>query len=164
MPGAFDPVRHGSSPGSPPGTWADGPRRLPMHASPTQRATGFLALLGQLGAARGTAERARPPVAVLDTGPIRRSRLTTRAIAARPWLAVKRLPRYAPELSDLASPPGQAIQRCRRDRKPHQRANRTVADPGALDRAPLTPPPSTTRNNPIHRLFPYSLLRAYPDR
>ena len=136
MPGAFDPVRHGSSPGSPPGTWADRPRRLPVPASPTRRATGFLALLDQLGAARGTAERAQPPVAMLDTGPIRRSTPTTRALAARPWLTIEWLPKYAPELSDPASPPGQAIERCRRDLKPHQRANRTVADPGALDRAP----------------------------
>src|SRR3954467_6836762 len=51
MLGAFDPVPHGSSP------WAEGPRRLLVHTSPTKRSTDFVALLDQLGAAYGTAER-----------------------------------------------------------------------------------------------------------
>src|SRR4051812_24191735 len=100
MLGAFDPVR----------------RRLLVHTSPTKRSTDFVALLDQLG----SAERARPLVAVLDNGPIHRSKLTTRALAERPWLTLEWLPKYAPELND--------IERCWRDLKQHYLANRTFAD------------------------------------
>src|SRR4051812_2949706 len=109
MLGAFDPVR----------------RRLLVHTSPTKRSTDFVALLDQLGAAYGTAERTRPLVAVLDNGPIHRSKLTTRALAERTWLTLEWLPKYAPELNDP--------ERCWRDLKQHQRANRTFADPDALE-------------------------------
>jgi hypothetical protein len=111
MLGAFDPVH----------------RRLLVHASPTKRSTDFVELLDQLGAAYGTAERARPLVAVLDNGPIHRSKLTTRAQALRPWLTLEWLPKYAPELND--------IERCWRDLKQHQLANRTFVDADALARA-----------------------------
>src|SRR3954449_9702261 len=111
MLGAFDPVQ----------------RRLLVHTSPTKRSTDFVALLDQLGAAYGTTERIRPLVAVLDNGPIHRSKLTTRALAQRPWLTLEWLPKYAPELND--------IERCWRDLKQHQLANRTFADPDALARA-----------------------------
>jgi transposase len=111
MLGAFDPVH----------------RRLLVHTSPTKRSTDFVALLDQLGAAYGTAERTRPLVAVLDNGPIHRSKLTTKALAARPWLTLEWLPKYAPELND--------IERCWRDLKQHQLANRTFADADALARA-----------------------------
>src|SRR4051812_27051155 len=100
MLGAFDPVR----------------RKLLVHTSPTKRSTDFVALLDQLG----TTERARPLVAVLDNGPIHRSKLTTRALAERPWLTLEWLPKYAPELND--------IERCWRDLKQHYLANRTFAD------------------------------------
>ncbi len=113
--GAFDPV----------------PRSLLVHTSPTKRSTDFIDRLDQLG----TAERARPLVAVLDTGPIHRSRLTTKALARRPWLTLEWLPQYAPELNDPGSRPGQAIERCWRDLKQHYLANRTVADLDALARA-----------------------------
>jgi transposase len=115
MLGAFDPVN----------------RRLLVHTSPTKRSTDFIALLDQLGAA----ERTRPLVAVLDNGPIHRSKLTTRALAQRPRLTLEWLPKYAPELNDSGSRPGQAIERCWRDLKQHQLANRTFADPDVLDRA-----------------------------
>src|SRR4051812_34203121 len=59
MLGAFDPVH----------------RRLLVHTSPTKRSTDFVALLDRLGAAYGTAERARPLIAVLDNGPIHTSKL-----------------------------------------------------------------------------------------
>src|SRR4051794_18067136 len=108
MLGAFDPVH----------------RRLLVHTSPTKRSTDFVALLDQLGAAYGTAERTRPLVAVLDNGPIHTSKLTTKALAARPWLTLEWLPKYAPELND--------IERCWRDLKQHQLANRTFADADAL--------------------------------
>jgi len=111
MLGAFDPVY----------------RRLLVHTSPTKRSTDFVALLDHLGAVYGTAERTRPLVAVLDNGPIHTSKLTTRALAQRPWLTVEWLPKYAPELND--------IERCWRDLKQHQLANRTFADPDALERA-----------------------------
>jgi transposase len=111
MLGAFDPVR----------------RQLLVHASATKRSADFVALLDQLGAAYGTAERARPLVAVLDNGPIHRSKLTTRALAQRPWFTLEWLPKYAPELND--------IERCWRDLKQHQLANRTFADADALERA-----------------------------
>jgi hypothetical protein len=70
LPGAFDPVPHGSSP------WAEDPRRLLVHTSPGKRSTDFVARLDQLGAAYGTAERAPPLVVVLDNGPIHRSKPT----------------------------------------------------------------------------------------
>jgi hypothetical protein len=113
------------APGSSP--WAEGPPRLLVHTSPTKRSTDFLALLDQLGAVYGTTECARPLVAVLDNGPIHTSKLTTRALARRPWLTLEWLPKYAPELND--------IERCWRDLKQHQLANRTFADPDALARA-----------------------------
>src|SRR5690349_13063778 len=107
MLGAFDPVS----------------RRLLVHISPTKRSTDCVDLLYQLG----TAERTRPLVAVLDNGPIHRSKLTTRALAERKWLTLEWLPEYAPELND--------IERCWRDLKQHYLANRTVADADALERA-----------------------------
>ena len=73
MLGAFDPVH----------------RRLLVHTSATKRSTDFVALLDQLGAAYGTAERTRPLVAILDNGPIHRSKLTTKAFAQRPWLTLE---------------------------------------------------------------------------
>src|SRR3954447_17576588 len=111
MLGAFDPVH----------------RHLLVHTSPTKRSTDFVALLDQLGAAYGTTERNRPLVAVLDNGPIHRSKLTTKALAARPWLTLEWLPKYAPELND--------IERCWRDLKQHQLANRTFSDADTLARA-----------------------------
>src|SRR5215204_2098273 len=78
MLGAFDPVH----------------RRLLVHTSATKRSTDFVALLDRLGAAYGTAERARPLVAVLDNGPIHTSKPTTKALAARPWLTLEWLPKY----------------------------------------------------------------------
>ena len=110
-------------------------RRLLVHTSPTKRATDFVDLLDQLGAACGTAERTRPLVAVLDNGPIHTSKLTTKALAQRPWLTLEWLPKYAPELNGPGSRPGQAIERCWRDLKQHYLATRTFADPDALARA-----------------------------
>src|SRR6188472_4044929 len=89
MLGAFDPLR----------------RRLLVHTSPTKRSTDFVALLDQLGTAYGTAERARPLVAILDNGPIHTSKPATRALAERPWLTLEWLPKYAPEPNDPGSRP-----------------------------------------------------------
>ena len=119
MLGAFDPLR----------------RRLLVHTSATKRPPDFIALLDQLGAVYGTSEPTRPLVAVLDNGPIHTSKPTTKALAARPWLTLEWLPKYAPELNDPGSSPGQAIERCWRDLKQHHLANRTFADADALARA-----------------------------
>ena len=121
MLGAFDPLPHGSSP------WAEGPRRLLVHTSATQRSTDFVALLDQLGAAYGTAERARPLVAVLDNRPIHTSKLTARALAELTWLTLEWLPKHVPEPN--------SIERYWRDLKQHYLANRSFADADALARA-----------------------------
>jgi hypothetical protein len=109
MLGAFDPVR----------------RRLLVHTSPTKRSTDFVDLLDRLGAAYGTAERARPLVAVLDNGPIHTSN---------------------------------DIERCWRDLKQHQLANRTFADADALTRAI---PDAVTRLNHDRQTNP-SPIRSRP--
>jgi transposase len=64
-------------------------------------------------------------VLVLDNGPIHTSGASRRALAARPWLAVEWLPKYAPELND--------IERSWRDLKRHYLAHRTFRDADALD-------------------------------
>src|SRR5829696_1727536 len=132
MLGAFDPVH----------------RRLLVHTSPTKRSTDFVALLDRLGAAYGTAKRARPLVAVLDNGPIHTSKLTTKALAARPWLTLEWLPKYAPELND--------IERCWRDLKQHYLANRTFADLDALER---TIPNAVAHFNYERQTYPSPIRR-----
>ena len=131
MLGAFDPVC----------------RRLLVHTSATKRSTDFIVLLDHLGAASSTAEQTRPLVAVLDNGSIHRSKLTTKALAERPWLTLEWLPKYAPELND--------IERCWRDLKQHQLANRTFADADALARAI---PDAVARLNHERQLHPSPIL------
>ena len=132
MLGAFDPVH----------------RRLLVHTSATKRSTDFIHLLDQLGAAYGTAERARPLVAVLDNGPIHTSKLTTKALAQRPWLTLESLPKYAPELT--TSNDAGAIS---------SSINLPIAlsPMSTLSTAPslMLSPFSTTSGNPIHRPFPH---------
>ena len=65
-------------------------------------------------------------VLVLDNGPIHTSKATARALAARPWLTVEWLPKYAPELND--------IERSWRDLKRHYLAQQTFRDVDHLDR------------------------------
>lgn len=63
---------------------------------------------------------AKPTVIARDNSPIRSSKLSTKALAARPWLTVDRSPRYAaPDLND--------IKRRWCDLKRHHLANRTSA-------------------------------------
>ena len=64
---------------------------------------------------------------VLDNGPIHTGKAATAALAARPWLTVEWLPKYAPELND--------IERSWRDLKRHYLAHRTFRDADQLDRA-----------------------------
>ena len=95
--------------------------------SATKRSTDFVALLQAVD--RRCAPRpgavVKPTVIVLDNGPIHTSKLSTEALAARPWLTVEWLPKYAPELND--------IERSWRDLKRHHLANRTFRSLDELD-------------------------------
>jgi len=95
--------------------------------SQTKRSTDFISLLEVLDrhCAPPTQAAAKPPVIVLDNGPIHTSKLSTKALAARPWLTVEWLPKYAPELND--------IERSWRDLKRHHLANRTFRSRADLD-------------------------------
>lgn len=101
--------------------------QLIVLTSATKRSTDFVALLEVLD--RSCAPRANviapPVVIVLDNGPIHTSKLSTKALAARPWLTVEWLPKYAPELND--------IERSWRDLKRHHLANRTFPSVDHLD-------------------------------
>jgi transposase len=110
MLGTFDPIR----------------RQVRVRTSASKRSTDFVDLLDDLGKVHGRGERTKPLVVVMDNGPIHTSKLTTKALAARPWLTLEWLPKYAPELND--------IERCWRDLKRHHLANRTFADADDLDR------------------------------
>ena len=104
-------------------------RRLIGNTSATQRSHDFIALLGRLDAADGPCPD-RPPkpvVLVLDNGPIQTSKASRAALAARPWLTIEGLPKYAPERND--------IERSWRDLKRHFLAHQTFSDPDHLDRA-----------------------------
>ena len=100
-----------------------------VHTSPTKRSGDFVALLERLDRAYGPVPgQARTPVVlVLDNGPIHTSKATVAALAARPWITVEWLPRYAPELN--------AIEGTWRDLKRHHLAHRTFRDAGDLDQA-----------------------------
>jgi hypothetical protein len=102
-------------------------REVIVHTSPTKRSRDFLALLDEIERRYGPggAAPARPLVLVLDNGPIHTSKLTTKALAERPWLTVEWLPKYAPELND--------IERAWRDLKHHHLAHRTFTDAHDLD-------------------------------
>jgi len=110
MLGAFDPIRV----------------ELLVHTSASKCSTDFIDLLNALEASYGGATRTRPLVAVMDNGPIHTSKLTTKALAERPWLTVEWLPKYAPELNE--------IEHSWRDLKRHHLANRTFVDADDLDR------------------------------
>jgi transposase len=69
----------------------------------------------------------KPFILVLDNGPIHTSKASQAALAARPWLTVEWLPKYAPELND--------IERAWRDLKRHFLAHQTFTDTDHLDRA-----------------------------
>jgi transposase len=101
--------------------------KLLVHTSATKRSSDFVGLLDHIGQAYGERERLKPLVVVMDNGPIHTSKLTTKALAERPWLTLEWLPKYAPELN--------AIERCWRDLKRHHLANRTFADADDLDHA-----------------------------
>jgi transposase len=102
-------------------------RELIVHTSQTKRSTDLVALLEQIDHRFGPqpGRAARPAVLVLDNGPIHTSRLTGKALAARPWLTVEWLPKYAPELND--------IELAWRDLKRHHLAHRTFVDAEHLE-------------------------------
>jgi transposase len=100
---------------------------LTVLTSGTKRSTDFVDLLEALDRAYAPppGSPAKPTIIVLDNGPIHTSRLSTNALAARPWLTVEWLPKYAPELND--------IERSWRDLKRHHLANRTFRSLDDLD-------------------------------
>jgi hypothetical protein len=102
---------------------------LIVHTSRTKRSTDFVALLDALDRRLGPQSgRGVPPlVLALDHGSIHTSRLSRQALAARPWLTVEWLPKYAPELNE--------IERAWRDLKRHFLAHRIFMDADDLDAA-----------------------------
>jgi transposase len=101
--GAFDAARH----------------ELVVVTSARKRSADFLLLLARLDRLHGPApgRPERPVVLVLDNGPIHTSKATAKALAARPWLTVEWLPKYASELN--------AIEHRWRDLKAHFLAHHT---------------------------------------
>ena len=85
--------------------WGTG--ELTVHTSRTKRSTDFICLLETVDVLYGPGTRLNhvPVVLVLDNGPIHNngpihtSHLTQEALAARAWLTVEWLPKYAPELN-----------------------------------------------------------------
>lgn len=76
---------------------------LTVHTSSTKRSRDFIALLERLDAQYGPGTRLEPVpvVLVLDNGPIHTSKLSQKALAARPWIQVEWLAKYAPELNAI---------------------------------------------------------------
>jgi len=105
-------------------------RELVVHTSPTKRSGDFIAHLEQLDRLYGPrpGQPFTPVVLVEDNGLIHTSRLALAALAARAhWLTVEWLPKYAPELNDIAI--------IWHDLKAPHLAHQTFADTDALDRA-----------------------------
>jgi transposase len=102
---------------------------LVVITSASKRSGDFADLLACLDRLYGPrpGRASRPVVLVLDNGPIHTSKASTKALAARPWLTVEWLPRYAPELND--------IERSWRDLKRHYLAQQTFRDVRHLDTA-----------------------------
>ena len=102
-------------------------RDLTVQTSTTGRRTDLIALLALLDSRYGPqpGRTAGPVVLVPDNGPIHTSKATTAAIAARPWLTVAWLPRYAPERNDI-EPTWRDLQR-------HHLTHRTFQDEANLD-------------------------------
>ena len=102
---------------------------LIVSTSASKRSSDFIDFLGRLDAIYGPCPGRldKPVVLVLDNGPIHTSKASIAALAARPWLTVEWLPKYAPELND--------IERSWRDLKGNFLAHQTFADADHLDRA-----------------------------
>jgi transposase len=105
-------------------------RELIVHTSPRKRSADFIGLLERLDrrfGPRPARRKAKPVVLVLDNGPVHTSKASMAALAARPWITVEWLPRYAPELND--------IEPVWRDLKRHHLAHRTFSDAAELNEA-----------------------------
>lgn len=104
-------------------------RELLVHTSLSKRSADFIGLLDLLDRrfSPRPGRAVKPVVLVLDNGPVHTSKATTAALAARPWITVEWLPRYAPELN--------AIERVWRDLKRHHLAHQTFQDSTGLDAA-----------------------------
>lgn len=104
-------------------------RKLIVSTSATKRSSDFISFLGRLDAIYRPCPLCtnKPVVFVLDNGPIHTSKASQAALAARPWLIIEWLPKYAPELND--------IERAWRDLKRHFLAHQTFTDTDHLDRA-----------------------------
>ena len=102
-------------------------RELLVHTSPTKTSADFIGLLELLDWRYGPKPGCprRPLVLVLDNGPVHTSKASTAALAARPWIAVEWLPRYAPELN--------RIERTWCDLKRHHLAHKTFTTAGDLE-------------------------------
>lgn len=100
---------------------------LVVVTSARKRSADFRLLLERLDRLYGPApgRPQRPVVLVLDNGPIHTSKATTKALAARPWLTVEWLPKYAPELN--------AIEHRWHDLKRHFLAHQTFTSAAQLD-------------------------------
>jgi transposase len=124
--------------------------------SASKRSADFVDLLRRLDPSYGPApgREDRPVVLVLDNGPIHTSAASRRALAARPWLTVEWLPKYAPELND--------IERSWRDLKRHYLAHRTFRDADRLDRAVIDAVQALNRERQTQRARP-SLELLRPD-
>ena len=94
-----------------------------------KRSSDFISFLGRLDA-RSTGQLCKTQTSsssFSDNGPIHTSKASQAALAARPWLTVEWLPKYAPELND--------IERAWRNQKRHFPAHQTFIDTDHLDRA-----------------------------
>ena len=100
---------------------------LIVATSASKRSADFIGLLERLDRelAPPAGALGKPTVLVLDNGPIHTSRATAKALAARPWLTIEWLPKYAPELND--------IERSWRDLKRHHLAHQTFTSVDYLD-------------------------------
>jgi transposase len=102
---------------------------LIVETSRSKRSSDFIALLSRLDDLYGPrpGRESKTVVLVIDNGPIHTSKASRAALAARPWLTVEWLPKYAPELND--------IEHLWRDLKRHFLAHQTFRDPDALNHA-----------------------------
>lgn len=102
---------------------------LIIETSATKRSTDFIALLERIDRDYGPmpGQDRKPVVLVLDNGPIHTSKASRRALAARSWITVEWLPKYAPELNN--------IEQAWRDLKRHFLAHRTFANVDQLNQA-----------------------------
>lgn len=103
--------------------------RVTVTTGTTKRSSDFIALLERFDRLYGPrpGSATKPVVLVLDNGPIHTSKASTAALAARPWLTIEWLAKYAPELNDM--------EHGWRDLKRHYLAHQTVTSVEQLETA-----------------------------